>query len=150
MTTELGKVLKEGQKELQANYNKTVIDHAQNPRNVGNIPNEDGFGKATCICGDTMGIWLKVGNNKIKNITFRTNGCGTTIAAGSMVTELAKGRTIIEASGISRGTILDALGGLPEDSIHCTKLAADTLKNALKDYLVYKQYSWKRPYRRLK
>ena len=94
-----------------------------------------------------MGIWLKVDSGKIKGITFWTDGCGTTIAAGSMITELAKGKTFIEAAKIRQQVVLDALGGLPEDSAHCAQLAADTLKQAIKDYLAYKNEPWRRVYR---
>ncbi len=148
MSSEMDESLIEIQKELWADYSGTVIDHAQNPRNVGSIPDADGFGDETGLCGDTMGIWLKVDNDRIKNITFWTDGCGTTIAAGSVVTELAKGKTVIEATKLNQQTILDALGGLPEDSAHCAQLAAETLNEAIKDYLAYKNEPWRRVYRR--
>jgi len=148
MSSELDKSLKEIQKELWADYSETVIDHAQNPRNVGSIPDADGFGDETGQCGDTMGIWLKVASGKIKGVTFWTDGCGTTIAAGSMVTELAKGKTVIEATKIGQQAILDALEGLPEDSKHCAQLAADSLHQAIKDYLAHKKEPWKRAYRK--
>ena len=148
MSSELDKFLQEIQSKLEADYSDTAIDHARNPRNVGSIPNADGFGSATGECGDTMGIWLKVDNDRIKNITFWTDGCGTTIASGSMATELAKGKTVIEAAKIGQQTILDALEGLPDDSRHCAQLAADSLHQAIKDYLVYKKEPWKRAYRK--
>ncbi|MFC1847843.1 iron-sulfur cluster assembly scaffold protein [Chloroflexota bacterium] len=149
MSSEMDESLIEIQKELWADYSETVIDHAQNPRNVGNIPNADGFGSATGDCGDTTGIWLKVDNDRIKNVTFWTDGCGTTIAAGSMVTELAKGKTVIQALKINQQSVLDALGGLPEDSAHCAQLAADTLKQAIKDCLASRKEPWKRADRNL-
>ena len=148
MSSELDKALEEIQRELWADYTETVIDHAQNPRNVGRIPNADGSAIVTGPCGDTMDIWLKVKDNTIKEITFWTDGCGTSIAAGSMVTEMAKGKSVIQASKIRQQDVLDALGGLPEDSVHCALLAANTLNEAIKDYLAYKNEPWKRAYRR--
>lgn len=148
MSSELDKALEEIQRELWADYTETVIDHAQNPRNVGRIPNADGSAIITGPCGDTMDIWLKVENNTIKEIAFWTDGCGTSIAAGSMVTEMAKGKSVIQASKIRQQDVLDALGGLPEDSVHCALLAANTLNAAIKDYLAYKNEPWKRAYRK--
>jgi nitrogen fixation NifU-like protein len=148
MSSELDKALEEIQRELWADYTETVIDHAQNPRNVGRIPNADGSAIVTGPCGDTMDIWLKVKGNTIKEITFWTDGCGTSIAAGSMVTEMAKGKSVIQASKIRQQDVLDALGGLPEDSVHCALLAANTLNAAIKDYLAYKNEPWKRAYRK--
>ena len=148
MSSELDKALEEIQRELWADYTETVIAHAQNPRNVGRIPNADGSAIVTGPCGDTMDIWLKVKDNTIKEITFWTDGCGTSIAAGSMVTEMAKGKSVIQASKIRQQDVLDALGGLPEDSVHCALLAANTLNAAIKDYLAYKNEPWKRAYRK--
>jgi nitrogen fixation NifU-like protein len=95
-----------------------------------------------------MEIWLKVRDATITESTFMTDGCGTTIAAGSMVTELAKGKTVIQAQKISQQDVLSALGGLPEESQHCALLAANTLREAIKDYLAFKNEPWKRAYRR--
>lgn len=134
--------------EMRKVYSETVIDHAMNPRNVGNIDDADGFARITGPCGDTMEIWLKVRNNVITQATFMTDGCGTTIAAGSMVTELAKGKTVIQAQKISRQDVLNALGGLPQESQHCALLATNTLKEAVKDYLAFKNEPWKRAYKR--
>jgi nitrogen fixation NifU-like protein len=89
MSSELEKALEEIRKELWADYTETVIDHAQHPRNVGSVPNADGFARVTGPCGDTMQISLKVADGKVRDIAFWTDGCGTSIAAGSMVTELA-------------------------------------------------------------
>lgn len=123
------------QKRLWLGYSKTVIDHAQNPRNVGRISNPDGYGSVTGSCGDTMQIWLRVRDDTISNATFWTDGCGTTIAAGSMITELAKGRNTTEAQRISPDIILNALEGLPEESQHCAVLASETLNAAVRSYL---------------
>jgi len=132
--------------DMLGKYSETVIDHARNPRNVGNIPQCDGFGQNTGECGDTLGIWLSVKNDRIINATFWTDGCGTTIACGSMVTELVKGCSVEEASKITQETILNALGGLPEDHVHCSALAADTLALALQDYRELSKFPWKKAY----
>jgi nitrogen fixation NifU-like protein len=134
--------------DMRAIYSETVIDHFLNPRNLGQIADADGFGSVTGSCGDTMEIWLQVKDGLMSNATFWTDGCGSTIAAGSMVTELVKGRSIVEAQRIAPKDILDALGGLPEESLHCALLAADTLKEAIKDYLAFRNEPWKRAYRK--
>jgi nitrogen fixation NifU-like protein len=148
MASELDKIAEDLQKEAWAGFTETTVDHAQHPRNVGSIPNADGVATVTGPCGDSMEIWVRVIENVIKEATFWTDGCGTTIAAGSMVTELAKGKTIREAMTITQKDVLDALGGLPEESQHCALLAANSLKEAIKDYLVYKNEPWKRAYQR--
>jgi nitrogen fixation NifU-like protein len=135
------------EREVWAGYSATALDHARNPRNVGSIPDADGFGSTTGDCGDTMGIWLKVSNGVIRNITFWTDGCFSSIAAGSAVTELARGRSVPEALGIRAESVIDALGGMPEESAHCAQLAANTLNAALRDYLALKSAPWKRAYR---
>ena len=129
-------------------YSETTIDHFMNPRNLGDMRDADGFASVTGSCGDSMEIWLKVRNGTIANATFMTDGCGTSIASGSMVTEMAKGRSVGEARKISQQDVLGALGGLPEESEHCALLAADTLKEAIKDYLVMEREPWKRAYRK--
>lgn len=134
--------------DMRQIYSERVIDHFLNPRNLGQIADADGFGSVTGPCGDTMEMWLKVKDGLISNATFWTDGCGSTIAAGSMGTELVKGRSIIEAQRITPKDILDALGGLPEESLHCALLAANTLGEAIKDYLAFRNEPWKRAYRR--
>lgn len=134
--------------EMRKLYSQTTIDHAMNPRNLGDMEDADGFAKVTGSCGDSIEIWLRVNNGTIADATFMTDGCGTSIASGSMVTELAKGRTTPEARRISRQDILNALGGLPEESEHCALLAANTLKAAIRDYLAMRKEPWKRAYRR--
>jgi len=129
-------------------YSDTVIDHAMNPRNAGTIENADGYAKVTGSCGDTMEVWLKVNNNIITEINFMTDGCGTSIASGSMMTEMAKGKSIGEAGSISQQDILTGLGGLPEESEHCALLSANTLKTAIRDYLALKKEPWKKAYRK--
>ena len=98
--------------EMRKVYSETVVDHALSPRNVGNMENADGFAMVTGPCGDTMEIWLRVKNDSILEAAFMTDGCGTSIAAGSMVTELAKGKNVIQAQRISQQDVLEALGGL--------------------------------------
>ena len=129
-------------------YSQTVIDHAMNPRNVGTTEAVDGYVSVTGPCGDTMDIWLKVKDDTVVKSTFMTDGCGTTIAAGSMVTELAKDNSISQALRTSQEDVLSALEGLPEESKHCALLAANTLRAAAKDYLTLKNEPWKRAYRR--
>ena len=134
--------------EMSKLYSQTVIDHATNPRNVGNTEAADGYASVTGPCGDTMDIWLRVKDDTIVKATFMTDGCGTTIAAGSMVTELAKDKSISQALRTSQEDVLSALEGLPVESKHCALLAANTLKAAVKDYLALKNEPWKRAYRR--
>jgi len=134
--------------DMKSTYTETVIDHAMNPRNVGSIDGADGFATVTGPCGDTMAIWLRVRDGAIKDIAFWTDGCGTTIAAGSMVTELAKDKAVRDALRIGQKDVLDALGGLPEESVHCALLAANTLREAVRDYLACQKEPWKKAYRR--
>jgi nitrogen fixation NifU-like protein len=134
--------------EMRKVYSETTIDHSINPRNVGSLEGADGFAQVTGPCGDTMEIWLKVLDDIIVQASFFTDGCGTSIASGSMVTELAKGKSITEAQKISQQNVLDALGGLPDESKHCALLAANTLKEAVRDYLAMKREPWKKAYRK--
>ena len=134
--------------EMRKVYSEATIDHSMNPRNVGTMEGADGYARVTGPCGDTMEIWLKVKDDIITQATFCTDGCGTTVASGSMVTEMAKGRSITEAQKISQQDVLDALGGLPDDSKHCALLAANTLKAAIRDYMAMEREAWKKAYRR--
>lgn len=120
--------------ELNSGYSPTVLDHAMNPRNVGRIDGDDGFGAFTGPCGDTMMISIKVLADAIADARFWTDGCGTSIASGSMVTELAKGKALDEAMRISQEDVLASLDGLPEGSEHCALLAATALQMAIDDY----------------
>lgn len=135
------------EKEMRRVYSETAIDHAMNPRNIGGIENADGHASLTGPCGDTMEIWLKVNDGIIANASFVTDGCGSSIAAGSMITDLAKNKTTYEALRISQQDVLDALDGLPEESQHCALLAASALKKSIKDYLVARNENWKQAYR---
>jgi len=134
--------------EMRKVYSEITIEHAMNPRNLGRIEDADGFGKVTGPCGDMMEIWLKVRNGVVTEATFLTDGCGTTIASGSMITELAKGKSIPEAQRIRQQDVLDALGGLPEESVHCALLAANTMKAAVKDHFTLRGEPWKKAYRK--
>jgi nitrogen fixation NifU-like protein len=134
--------------QMRKIYSETVIDHAMNPRNLGDMEDADGFARVTGPCGDTMEIWLRAKNGSLTDATFLTDGCGTSIASGSMVTEMAKGKNITEAQKISQQDVLSALGGLPEESQHCALLAADTLKEAIRNYLAMKKEPWKKAYRK--
>jgi|WetSurMetagenome_2_1015567.scaffolds.fasta_scaffold456624_1 nitrogen fixation protein NifU and related proteins len=129
-------------------YSPTVIEHARNPRNMGEMSDADGFARINGPCGDTMEIWIRVNNNAIVQSAFMTDGCGTSVASGSMVTEVARGKSVFEAQKISQNDVLAALGGLPESSQHCALLAATTLKAAVKDYLAVQKDPWKKAYRR--
>ena len=116
-------------------YSDKVMDHFANPRNVGEIPDADGIGKVgNPQCGDVMWLYIKVKDGIITDIKFKTFGCGAAIATSSMITELAKGKTLEEARSISRKDVADALEGLPPVKMHCSNLAADALLEAIKDY----------------
>jgi len=116
-------------------YSAKVMEHYQNPRNVGEIENPSGVGTVgNPACGDVMKLTIKVENGRIVDAKFKTFGCGAAIATSSMVTELVKGRTIEEALKISNKTVAEALDGLPKIKMHCSLLAEDALKAAIKDY----------------
>ena len=122
-------------------YNKKVLQHFKNPHNFGKIKNADGIGKVgNIICGDVMNLYLKIGQNKkgeeiLKDIKFETYGCVAAIATSSMITDLAKGKTIDEAIKLNKDSIINALDKLPSIKIHCSDLAIDALNEAIFDYL---------------
>jgi nitrogen fixation NifU-like protein len=134
---------------MRKTYSEKVIDHFLNPRNLGELADADGFGKGTGPCGNTMQICLRINDGKITDVAFMTDGCGATIACGSIITELAKSKAVTEVFKITQDDILKGLDGLPESDIHCSLLAADTLKKALRDYLSLQKEPWKRAYRRV-
>lgn len=116
-------------------YNKTIMDHFQNPRNAGDMENPDGVGTVgNPACGDVMTLYIRVENDIITDIKFKTFGCGAAIASSSFTTELVKGKTIEEALAYTRQDISDGLGGLPPIKMHCSVLALDALKVAIEDY----------------
>lgn len=117
-------------------YSEKVMEHFANPRNVGEIQDADGIGKVgNPVCGDLMWIYIKVKDNRLEDIKFKTFGCGAAIATSSMITEMAKGMTLDEALKITRKDVAEALDGLPPIKMHCSNLAAEGLHAAIKDYL---------------
>ena len=116
-------------------YSKKVMEHFENPRNVGEIENADGIGEAgNPTCGDMMRITIRVADDRISECKFKTLGCGAAIATSSITTEMAVGKTLDEAGAITRQQVADALDGLPPEKMHCSNLAADALKAAVDDY----------------
>lgn len=116
-------------------YTEKVLDHFENPRNVGEIEGADAVGECTsAACGDSMKLWLDIEDGIIKDAKFRTFGCAAAIASSSMATEMIKGKTLEEALNITAEAIAGELGGLPEHKLHCSVLAMDALKNAIEEY----------------
>ena len=116
-------------------YTDTVMDHFLHPRNVGEIADADGVGEVgKAKCGDIMKMYLKINDNVIEDVKFETFGCGSAIASSSMATELIKGKTIDEALAVTNKQVVDALGGLPAHKLHCSVLAEESIKSAVKDY----------------
>ena len=116
-------------------YSEKVMDHFRNPRNVGVIENADGVGEVgNAKCGDIMKIYLKIENDVIVDVKFETFGCGSAIASSSMATEMIKGKPISEALGLTNKAVTEALDGLPAQKIHCSVLAEEAVKSAVKDY----------------
>ena len=116
-------------------YTDTVMDHFMHPRNVGEIKNPSGVGEVgNATCGDIMKMYLDIENDVIKDVKFETFGCGSAIASSSMATEMIKGKTVEEALAISNKEVVDALGGLPAHKLHCSVLAEEAIKSAVKDY----------------
>ena len=116
-------------------YTETVMDHFTHPRNVGEIPDADGVGEVgNAKCGDIMKMYLKIKDDRIEDAKFETFGCGSAIASSSMATELIKGKTIEEALAVTNKQVVDALGGLPAYKLHCSELAEESIKAAVKNY----------------
>jgi nitrogen fixation NifU-like protein len=134
--------------DMKQIYTESVIDHATNPRHVGSLVDADGFAISHSDCGENMEIWLQVKNNRIEDIRFWSDGCAATIACGSMVSELARGKNVVDALKINEEDAIKAFGGLPEGNFHCATLAVNTLKEAIADYLALKKDPWKKVYRR--
>jgi len=134
---------------LKQRYSPIVIDLWQNPKNLRKLDSPDGYAKVQGSCGDTMEMFLKMEKDKVDECTFFTDGCGTTIACGSMAAQLAQGQSFTEAlAKVSTDSILHHLGGLPEEDVHCAQLAAETLRRALADQLYQQKQAWKKRYRR--
>lgn len=116
-------------------YSKKVMEHFMSPRNVGEIKDADGIGEVgNPVCGDMMTFYIKVKDNKIEDVKFKTFGCGAAIAVSSMVSEMAKGKTLDEALKISNKNVAKELGGLPKNKLHCSNLGADALHKAIENY----------------
>ena len=116
-------------------YTETVMDHFTHPRNVGEIPDADGVGEVgNAKCGDIMKMYLKIKDDRIEDVKFETFGCGSAIASSSMATELIKGKTIEEALAVTNKQVVDVLGGLPAYKLHCSVLAEESIKAAVKNY----------------
>jgi FeS cluster assembly scaffold protein NifU, Clostridium type len=116
-------------------YNEKVMQHFMNPHNVGEIENADGVGQVgNPVCGDMMTFNIKVKDNIIDDVKFKTFGCGAAIAVSSMVSDIAKGKTLEEALKITNKDVANELGGLPKNKMHCSNLGADALHAAIKDY----------------
>lgn len=116
-------------------YSETVMDHFRNPRNVGVIEDADGVGEVgNAVCGDIMKIYLKIEDGIVSDVKFETFGCGSAIASSSMATELIKGKPLSEALQLTNQAVTKALDGLPAHKLHCSVLAEEAIKAALKDY----------------
>ena len=116
-------------------YSDIVMDHFMHPRNVGEIENPDGVGQVgNAKCGDIMKMYLKIRDNVIQDVKFETFGCGSAIDSSSKATEMIKGKTIDEALAVTNRQVVDALGGLPAHKLHCSVLAEESIKSAIKDY----------------
>jgi nitrogen fixation protein NifU and related proteins len=117
-------------------YNEKVMQHFMNPQNVGDIKDADGIGEVgNPVCGDMMTFYIKVKDNKLEDVKFKTFGCGAAIAVSSMVSQIAKGKTLEEALKITNKDVAEELGGLPKNKMHCSNLGADALHAAIKDYI---------------
>ncbi len=117
-------------------YSEKVMDHFMNPRNVGEIENPDGVGEVgNPVCGDMMAFYIKVKDNRLADIKFKTFGCGAAIAVSSMVSEMAMGKTLEEAMKINAHMVADELDGLPKNKLHCSNLGDEALHKAIEDYL---------------
>lgn len=117
-------------------YSSKVMEHFASPHNVGEIPDADGIGKVgNPVCGDIMNMYIKVENNVIVDVKFKTFGCGAAIATSSMATDLIKGKTIEEALKLTNAAVAEALGGLPKVKMHCSVLAEQAVRGAVDDYL---------------
>ena len=116
-------------------YSEKVMDHFQNPRNVGEIADASGVGEVgNVVCGDILRVYIKVKDDRLEDVKYMTFGCGAAVASGSMMTTLAKGKTVEEAMQLTNKDVAQALGGLPPQKLHCSNLAADALHKAIEDW----------------
>jgi len=132
------KIVEEIQNKIEldeeTDFSKKVLDEYRNPSNFNIIENPDALGKIKGSCGDTMEVMLKIKNDLIVNVCFQTDGCGTSIACGSMLTKMIKDKTVKEVSSVTSKDLDNALDGLPENHVHCTVLAVNTLRKAIENY----------------
>lgn len=116
-------------------YSEKVMDHFSNPRNVGDLPDANGVGiVGSATCGDIMKMYIRVENDVIQDVRFKTFGCGAAIASSSMATEMVRGKTLDEALKLSNKAVMEALGGLPPQKVHCSVLAEEAIRAAIEDY----------------
>jgi nitrogen fixation NifU-like protein len=148
MEKEMEDPLEKLESRLRAVYSDTTVDHVLHPRNTESIPNPDGVAEYSSGGGETMKIWLRIRDSVIEDAGFWTDGCAATIACGSMSTELAIGKSVSQALGITAQDIALALVDLPPGNLHCAEMAAAALRIALKDHLAVQQQPWKRLYRK--
>lgn len=134
--------------DMQQVFTPKVVEHAMNPRNVGSIDNANGFALMQSDCGENMEIWLRIKDEHIEDICFWSDGCGATIACGSMISELAQRKTVEAALRIDENDIINAFDGLPEGNVHCAELAVNTLREAVKGYLQIYESKGKNPAKR--
>lgn len=133
-------------KDIRERYSPTVVEHWQHPRNWGIMDGADGYARVTGPCGDTVEISLKVSDRKVSACTFDTDGCGTTVACASIITEMVTGKTVVEARRIDETAVLEFCAGLPAEDRHCARLAATTLHKALDDHEEKRRDAWKKLY----
>jgi nitrogen fixation NifU-like protein len=142
MATDFDRSMEELQQQVteqaRAVYSDKVVDEFYNPKNVGRMPEPDARGLVHGWCGDTMEIYLRLDGERIKEATFVTDGCGPTVACGSMLTTMVQGMSLEEAGEVRPKDLLEALDGLPEENAHCAELAVSTLQNALFNWHVEK------------
>ena len=135
MTTDFDRMVEELQQQIieqeRALYSATVIEEYHNPKNLGRMAEPDAYARVRGGCGDTMEIYLRLNGKKIKEAAFTTDGCGPTLASGSMLTMMVRGMSLEEAGKIGPEDLLAALDGLPEESVHCAELAVSTLQEAI-------------------
>ena len=151
MSSDLDDFVQDAQAQILAEarqiYSETVIEHWMSPQNFKKMERPDGHARITGPCGDTMEFFLRIRNERVWEMSFLTDGCATSIASASMTVEMATGLALSSAHEIDQAAILDKLGGLPPDSVHCALLAADTFAAAVNDYLQTADQPWKRLYR---
>lgn len=132
--------------DIKKIYGERFLEELLDPKNMVEMDRPDGFARYTGPCGDTMEIFLRIKDDVISDAAYRTDGCGSTIVCGSIVTEMAKGRSLAKAFAIDQEAVLKKLGGLPEEEKHCALLAVTTLKKALNDFNIKKREPWKKFY----